>query len=175
MKNLFLHSVLMASLAGVGAVATAQAQTTTQQPDQTQQAAPQGGQYHHRHAPNPQRETKMLTKKLGLSADQAAQVEPILADRAQRMEALSSTQGDPASMKTQRRTIIRIPSRSWTRCLLRHSSRRWRRCTTATVGMGTVSSRLRPPRHPRSKARPRLRQATRLPAWWPLLSAVACI
>ena len=106
MKNLFLHSVLMASLAGVGAVATAQAQTTTQQPDQAQQAAPQGGQYHHRHAPNPQRETKMLTKKLGLSADQAAQVEPILADRAQRMEALSSTQGDPASMKTQRRTIM---------------------------------------------------------------------
>ena len=106
MKNLFLHSVLMASLAVGGGVAAAQAQTATQQPDQTQQAAPQGGQYHHRHAPNPQRETKMLTRRLGLSSDQAAQVEPILADRAQRMEALSSTQSDPASMKAERRTIM---------------------------------------------------------------------
>ena len=104
MKNLFLHSVLMASLAVGGGVAAAQ--TATQQPDQTQQAAPQGGQYHHRHAPNPQRETRMLTKRLGLSSDQAAQVEPILADRAQRMEALNSTQGDPASVKEQRRAIM---------------------------------------------------------------------
>lgn len=104
MKNLFLHSILMASIAVSGGIATAQA--ATQQPDQTQQAAPQDGQYHHRHAPNPQRETKMLTKRLGLSSDQAAQVEPILADRAQRMEALNSTQGDAASMKEQRRTIM---------------------------------------------------------------------
>ena len=106
MKNLFLHSVLMASLAVGGGVAAAQAQAATEQPDQAQQAAPQDNQYHHRHAPNPQRETKMLTKRLGLSSDQAAQVEPILADRAQRMEALSSTQGDPASMKQQRRAIM---------------------------------------------------------------------
>ena len=106
MKNLFLHSVLMASLAVSGGVAAAQAQTATQQPDQTQQTTPQGGQYHHRHAQNPQRETKMLTRRLGLSSDQAAQVEPILADRAQRMDALNSTQSDPASMKQQRRTIM---------------------------------------------------------------------
>ena len=106
MKNLFLRSVLMTSLAVGGGVAAAEAQTTTQQPDQTQQAAPQGSPDHHRHAPNAQRETKMLTRRLGLSSDQAAQVEPILADRAQRMEALSSTQGDPASVKAQRRTIM---------------------------------------------------------------------
>ena len=106
MKNLFTHSVLMASLAVGGGALAAQAQTAAQQPDQTQQAAPQGGHSTHRHAPNPQRETKMLTKRLGLSADQAAQVEPILADRAQRMEALTSAQGDPASMKAQRRSIM---------------------------------------------------------------------
>ena len=105
MKNLFTHSVLMASLALGGGLLAAQAQTATQQPDQTQQAASQSGQYH-RHTPNPQRETKMLTKRLGLSSDQAAQVEPILADRAQRMEALDSSQGDPASMKQQRRAIM---------------------------------------------------------------------
>ena len=106
MKNLLTHSVLMASLAVGGGVAAAQAQTAAQQPDQTQQATPQGGQYAHRHAPNPQRETKMLTKRLGLSADQAAQVEPILADRALRMEALTSAQSDPASTKAQRRSIM---------------------------------------------------------------------
>lgn len=104
MKHLLTHAVLTVSLA-VGGFA-AQGQAATQQSDQTQQAAPQGGQYHHRHAPNPQRETKMLTRRLGLSSDQAAQVEPILVDRAQRMEALTSSQTDPASMKAQRRTIM---------------------------------------------------------------------
>ena len=106
MKNLFLHSLLMTSLAVGGGVVAAQAQTATQQPDQTLQTAPQGGQYHQRHAANPQRETKMLTKRLGLSSDQAAQVEPILADRAQRMTALDSAQSDPASTRAQRRTIM---------------------------------------------------------------------
>ena len=106
MKHLFTHSVLMVSLAMGGGLLTVQAHTATQQPDQTQQAAPQDGQYHHRHALNPQRETKMLTKRLGLSADQAAQVEPILAERAQKIAALSSTQSDPASMKAQRHSIM---------------------------------------------------------------------
>ncbi len=106
MKTLVTHSVLTLSLALGAGVLTAQAQTATQQPDQTQQAAPQGNWYGQRHAPNPQRETKMLTKRLGLSADQAAQVEPILADRAQRMAALSSAQSDPASTRAQRRAIM---------------------------------------------------------------------
>lgn len=106
MKNLFAHSALILSLTVGGGVLAAQAQSTTP-PDQAQQAAPQGDWGHgHRHAPNPQRETRMLTKRLGLSADQAAQVEPILADRAQRMEALTSAQADPASVRAQRRTIM---------------------------------------------------------------------
>ena len=106
MKKLFTHSVLTLSLVVGAGVLAAQAQTAPQQPDQTQQAALQGEWHGHRHAANPQRETKMLTRRLGLSADQASQVEPILADRAQRMAALNSAQGDPASTRAQRRAIM---------------------------------------------------------------------
>ena len=102
MKNLLTHSVLIASLVVSCGFLAAQAQTSIQQPDQTQQAAPQ----RHRHAPDPQRETKMMTRRLGLSQEQAAQVEPILADRAQRMAALHSSQTDPATMKEQRHAIL---------------------------------------------------------------------
>lgn len=42
------------------------------------------------HAHNPQRETARLTKKLNLSADQSAKLEPILADRDQKIAALKS-------------------------------------------------------------------------------------
>ncbi len=124
MKHLFTHSVWMASLVVSGSLLTAQAQTATQQPDQTQQnqaqqgsaqggsaqgGSAQGGQYHHRHGMNPERETKMLTRQLGLSTDQASQVEPILAERAQKMAALKSasgTQTDSASLHEQRRAIL---------------------------------------------------------------------
>ena len=37
-------------------------------------------------APNPHRQAKMMAKKLGLSADQQTQLEPILADREQQMQ-----------------------------------------------------------------------------------------
>ena len=119
MKQLFTHTVLMVSLTMGGALLTAQAQTATQQPDQTRQnqaqqgstqdGSAQNGHNHHRHAPNPERETKMLTRQLGLSTDQAAQVEPILAERAQKLEALKSasgTQTDSASLHDQRRAIM---------------------------------------------------------------------
>jgi protein CpxP len=42
------------------------------------------------HANNPQRETARLTKKLNLSADQSAKLEPILANRDQKIAALKS-------------------------------------------------------------------------------------
>ncbi len=115
MKNQLTQSVWMASLTMSGVLLTAQAQPAaqtqpaTQAPDQTQQAAPQDGQHHHHgHTPNPQHETKWLTKRLGLSAEQAAQVEPILAERAQKLAALKSasgTQTDSASLHDQHRAI----------------------------------------------------------------------
>ena len=42
----------------------------------------------HHHAHSPQRETARLSKKLNLSPEQSAKIEPILADRNQKMTAL---------------------------------------------------------------------------------------
>jgi periplasmic protein CpxP/Spy len=44
----------------------------------------------HHHAHNPQRETARLTKKLNLTSDQSAKLGPILADRDQKITALSN-------------------------------------------------------------------------------------
>lgn len=40
------------------------------------------------HAPNPKHQARVMAKKLGLSADQQSQLEPILADRDQQMQSL---------------------------------------------------------------------------------------
>ena len=59
----------------------------------------------HKHA-DAEHQAKHLTKKLGLSPDQAAQLQPILADRDQKMQALSANSSlDPKSMHQQRRAI----------------------------------------------------------------------
>ena len=64
-----------------------------QTPDaaQTQQAATTDGPHHH-HAPNPQRQAEFLTRKLNLTPDQTARIEPILASRDQQMQALHANQ-----------------------------------------------------------------------------------
>ncbi len=91
-------TVLTAGLAVAGAQ---QAQPT---PDAS--APQQDAPMHHRHAPNPQRQAEYLTKKLNLTADQTAKIEPILADRDQKMAALrSNTQLSPEDRHQQRRSI----------------------------------------------------------------------
>ena len=40
------------------------------------------------HVPNPQKQAKRMAKKLGLSSDQVAKIEPILADRAQQVQGI---------------------------------------------------------------------------------------
>jgi periplasmic protein CpxP/Spy len=60
----------------------------------------------HRHAHNPQREAAKLSKKLNLSSDQTAKLEPILADRDQKIAALTSdTPISPMIMKKQMHAI----------------------------------------------------------------------
>src|ERR1700730_7645067 len=60
----------------------------------------------HHHAHNPQREAAKLSKKLNLSADQTAKLEPILADRDNKIAALTKdTTISPVVMKQQLRTI----------------------------------------------------------------------
>jgi Spy/CpxP family protein refolding chaperone len=72
---------------------------------QQQDAAPAPAAKHH-HAHNPQREAAKLSKKLNLSSDQTAKLEPILADRDNKIAALTNdTTIAPAVMKQQMRTI----------------------------------------------------------------------
>jgi periplasmic protein CpxP/Spy len=59
-------------------------------------------------APNPQHQAKKMAKKLGLSSDQTAKLEPILADRDQRVqEVRSNTSLAPADRKAQLHGIAR--------------------------------------------------------------------
>jgi protein CpxP len=72
---------------------------------QQQGAAPAPTAKHH-HAHNPQREAAKLSKKLNLSSDQTAKLEPILADRDKKIAALNNdTTISPAVMKQQRQAI----------------------------------------------------------------------
>lgn len=92
-------TLLTASLSFAGA----------QQPEQTpDNNAPQqqGAHHHHRHAPNPQRQAEFLSKKLNLTPDQTAKVEPILANRDQQMQALRQNQQlSPEDRHQQMRTL----------------------------------------------------------------------
>jgi protein CpxP len=72
---------------------------------QQQDAAPAPAAKHH-HAHNPQREAAKLSKKLNLSADQTAKLEPILADRDGKIAALTNDKTiSPVVMKQQMRAI----------------------------------------------------------------------
>jgi Spy/CpxP family protein refolding chaperone len=75
-----------------------------QQQDATQTPAPAAKADHHTH--NPQRETARLSKKLNLSSDQTAKIEPILADRDQKLAALNNnTTISPVVTKQQMKAI----------------------------------------------------------------------
>lgn len=92
MNRIVLTSALFLSLTG----ATAFAQIT----------APQTPVQKHMHAPNPHKAALKMSKKLGLSQDQTTKLEPILAERQQKMKALraDSTMTDDQK-KDQRRQI----------------------------------------------------------------------
>lgn len=100
MKRIILPLSLALSLS-CGAAFAQQTQ------DQTPQQAPATeGHPHHRHAPDPQRQAEFLTKKLNLTTDQTAKIEPILADRDQKMQALwQNQQLTPQDRHQQMRSI----------------------------------------------------------------------
>jgi periplasmic protein CpxP/Spy len=75
--SLALSTILLAGFSGSALLA------------QDQSAAPPA-QSQAYHAPNPQHQAKKMAKKLGLSSDQVAKIEPILADRAQQMQSVRS-------------------------------------------------------------------------------------
>ena len=93
MNHLLLSTSLALALSGSLAFA------------QQQDAAPAPPAKHH-HTHNPQREAAKLSKKLNLSADQTAKVEPILADRDSKIAALTNDKTiSPVVMKQQMKAI----------------------------------------------------------------------
>jgi periplasmic protein CpxP/Spy len=94
MKRILLLASLALALSG----SLGFAQSTTN-------PSPEGKHFRH-HRPNAQQEAAWLTTKLNLSSDQTAKLEPILADRDQKMSALwSNTALSPDEKKQQMHTI----------------------------------------------------------------------
>jgi periplasmic protein CpxP/Spy len=88
MNRILLHSALAISLATSAAFAQQQAQQPSG--DSAQQPS---SQYGHRRGfgqMDPQKAAQHLGKRLNLSADQTAKLEPIFADQQQKMQALRS-------------------------------------------------------------------------------------
>jgi periplasmic protein CpxP/Spy len=89
MKRLLLSTALTLALTGTAAFAQ-QAQPTLPENSTPNANAPYHHQHHH--APNPQKQAEMISKKLNLSADQTAKLTPIFADRDQKFQALFQDQ-----------------------------------------------------------------------------------
>ncbi|WP_047486959.1 hypothetical protein [Terriglobus sp. TAA 43] len=101
MKQIVLTSAFLLSFAGTAAFAqTAASQAQTAAP-QTQVA-----HKHHRGAHNPHKTALKMGKKLGLSQDQTAKLEPILAERQQKMKALRTDTTLTADQKKDQRRQI---------------------------------------------------------------------
>lgn len=102
MKRFVLTAAL--SLAVSGPIALAQQPAAP--PSSDVQDSPRGGPGGHRHAPDPHRQALMLGKRLNLTTDQTTRLEPILADRQSKIEALrSSSSTDEKSRHQQMRSI----------------------------------------------------------------------
>jgi protein CpxP len=103
MRILSKFSFLLLGAALSAGMASAQAPESSA--PQTQAPSAEGGMHHH-HGMNADREVKFLTRKLNLTADQAAQVKPILADRDEKMKALhADTSIAPDQKHVQRKSI----------------------------------------------------------------------
>jgi protein CpxP len=99
-----LSFVLVSGLTGSALLAQDQAQ-----PGAAVSSAPssQGTTAQPHKVPNPQHQAKRMAKKLGLSSDQKAKIEPILADRDQQVQSVrSNTTLAPQDRKTQMRGIL---------------------------------------------------------------------
>ena len=106
MKRTLLTSALAFTLAATAAMA----QQTTQQPSGDNAAQQPSGQYgHHRggHGKmDPHKAAQHVGKRLGLSEDQTAKLEPIFADSQQKMTALrSNTSLTPDQRREQMKAI----------------------------------------------------------------------
>jgi periplasmic protein CpxP/Spy len=105
MKHILLRSTLALTLAATAAFAQQSAPQTPSDPNSAQATAPQHG---HRHHPfDPHKAAQHLGKKLNLTDDQTAKIEPILADQQQKMATLhSDTSLTPDQRRQQARSIF---------------------------------------------------------------------
>ena len=98
-----LGFILTGALAG-----TAFAQQT--QPTLPENSTPNANApYHHRghHAPNPQRQAEMLSKRLNLSADQTQKLGPIFANQDQKFQSLMQDQSLTPDQRHEQMKAIR--------------------------------------------------------------------
>src|SRR6187402_3145182 len=107
-RSFALSGLLVAGVAAYAQTDAATAQqpatgTTTQ--DNT---TPHGGR--HMRKQNPDRQMKMLTKRLELTSDQQTQIKPILEDRAQQMQALRADQSAARADKMAKMKSLRDDS-----------------------------------------------------------------
>ena len=104
MMNLRRATVVFGALLSVGAVfASAQAAPADQPSNQAQGTQ---GRARGRRGMDPDKQIKVLTQKLNLTADQAAKITPILQDRAQQMQALrADTTVAPADRRAKAKSI----------------------------------------------------------------------
>lgn len=134
MKRTLLTNALGLVLAGALTAATAFAQQT-QLPESTPNGNAPAHHFRH-HAPNPQRQAEMISKKLNLSADQTAKLTPIFADRDQKFQALMQDQSltqdqRHAQMKTirentqQQLATVLTPDQIQQLKTMRHNHRRF--------------------------------------------------
>ncbi len=96
MRKMIVSSVMVLTLAVAGGKAL-----NAQAPDQAQGPRPHG-QFQRGGGMNPEFETKMLTRRLKLTPEQAAQVEPILAEQHEKMKALRPAEGTAPDFKAMR-------------------------------------------------------------------------
>ncbi len=105
MKRILLRSTLALTLAATAAFAQQSATLQAADPGSTQQPAAQQGHRHHNF--DPHKAAQHLGKKLNLTDDQTAKIEPILADQHQKMAALhSDTSLTPDQRHQQMHTIF---------------------------------------------------------------------
>ena len=104
MKRLILTAALSLSLAGPVALSALAQQTAPPPPPSSDTQGPPAGRMHR--SRDPHREAEMLSKHLNLTPDQTSRLEPILADRQTRIEALRSNSSlDGKARHEQMRSI----------------------------------------------------------------------
>jgi periplasmic protein CpxP/Spy len=103
MFSLALSAILFAGMTS-GAV-FAQTDNSAQQPAAANQSAPASGG-ESRHAMDPEKQVKHLSKRLKLTGDQQNQIRPILVDRQQHMQALRQDQSlSPQDRMTKAKSV----------------------------------------------------------------------